>query len=49
MHVEWKDTNNHFMENEIMFASLAHADVMVSRRKGVRKDATLFPPPSQTA
>jgi hypothetical protein len=31
-----KDSNNHFMDNEIMTAPLAYADVFVSRDKGIR-------------
>lgn len=31
-----KDSNNHFMDNEIMVAPLAYADVFVSQDKGVR-------------
>ena len=30
------DSNNHFMDNEIMVAPLAYADVFVSRDKGIR-------------
>ncbi len=33
---ERKDTNNHFMDNEIMVAPLAYASVFVSRDKGIR-------------
>jgi len=33
---ERKDSNNHFMDNEIMVAPLAYADVFVSRDKGIR-------------
>jgi hypothetical protein len=31
-----KDSNNHFMDNEIMTAPLAYADVFMSRDKGIR-------------
>jgi hypothetical protein len=31
-----KDSNNHFMDNEIMVAPLAYADVFVSKDKGIR-------------
>jgi hypothetical protein len=31
-----KDSNNQFMDNEIMTAPLAYADVFVSRDKGIR-------------
>jgi hypothetical protein len=31
-----KDSNNHFMDNEIMVAPLAYADVFVSNDKGIR-------------
>ncbi len=31
-----KDSNNHFLDNEIMVAPLAYADVFVSRDKGIR-------------
>jgi len=31
-----KDSNNHFMDNEIMIAPLAYADVFVSNDKGIR-------------
>ncbi|MHB0958790.1 MAG: hypothetical protein ACYC0X_15405 [Pirellulaceae bacterium] len=31
-----KDSNNHFMDNEIITAPLAYADVIVSRDKGIR-------------
>jgi hypothetical protein len=33
---ERKDSNNHFMDNEIMVAPLAYADVFVARDKGIR-------------
>lgn len=31
-----KDSNNHFMDNEILVAPFAYADVFVSKDKGIR-------------